>query len=319
MRIEPVDFADPGDRLSSLHAIVAAHEPPGPVSSLHRFSVIAQRGWSSEPSEVVVARLDGEVAGGFVMWLPKTDNTHLAHLRFFAVHPARLRRGVGSALLEHALVRAEANGRRLLLAEALAEGPGAAFARAHGFQPTGTQARRVLDVTKADLRPEPYGSAYELDRWRGPAPEEYVDDIARLNEAMNDAPTDEMDIEGQRWDRDRVRALEANWREAGQATYTTVARHRETGRLAGFTQLNTEGGRISPWGRQTDTAVLREHRGHRLGLAVKVANTAWFIESEPQVRTIATWNAVTNSRMIAINERMGFRLLDIWHEWERKL
>ena len=65
--------------------------------------------------------------------------------------------------------------------------------------------------------------------------------------------------------------------------------------------------------------MLRPHRGHRLGMALKAANLLWLREREPGVKRIVTWNADSNSHMIEINERLGFRPLDRWHEWQLHL
>ena len=39
-------------------------------------------------------------------------------------------------------------------------------------------------------------------------------------------------------------------------------------------------------------------------------------ELEPEVRRVVTWNAGSNAYMIGINERLGYRILDRWHEWQ---
>jgi hypothetical protein len=38
------------------------------------------------------------------------------------------------------------------------------------------------------------------------------------------------------------------------------------------------------WAAQEDTSVLTEHRGHRLGLAMKADLLAWLAEAEPQLQ-----------------------------------
>ncbi|GAA1017142.1 N-acetyltransferase [Acrocarpospora pleiomorpha] len=323
MDIERLDYADPGDRLHSFHAIAAADEEPGPVSSFPRFAVVAEHGWVAQPGETYVARLDSQIVGGVAVHFPGPDNAHAALLRIFHVGSAHRRQGIGTALLEHAIARARAHDRQVIFAEARPDSPGGAFAREHGFEAASAQARRILDLTAVDWNAYEKGVAslspdYILDRWQDAAPDDLVDDAATLMAAMNDAPTDGMDVEPIRWDAARVRTFEAGWAKAQQTAYTTVARHRATGHAVGFTRIiadNTPDG----WGRQTDTAVLREHRGHHLGLIMKQANTTWFHNQEPTATRIITWNAVTNARMIAINERLGYQLLDVWNEWQLSL
>ncbi|GAA0401054.1 N-acetyltransferase [Acrocarpospora corrugata] len=318
MDIERLDYADPGDRLHAFHAIAAAH-PPGPVSSFARFAVVAQSGWVAERSETYLARLDGQVVGGVTVRFPGSENTHIATLPIFLVAAAQRRRGIGSALLDHAADRARADNRTILLAEGTAE----AFAQARGFKAVSAQARRLLDLTAVDWAAyraagAALDPAYVLDRWQDAAPDDLVDDAAALMSAMNDAPVDDMDIEPARWNAARIRAFEAGWRRGEQIAYTTVARHRATGRAVGLTRLIVDHTRDG-WARQTDTAVLRDHRGHGLGLQMKYANTLWFHEREPTTTRIVTWNALTNAPMIAINERMGYTVMDVQTEWQLPL
>jgi hypothetical protein len=62
-------------------------------------------------------------------------------------------------------------------------------------------------------------------------------------------------------------------------------------------------------GYQLITAVIREHRGHRLGLLLKTAMLERLAVAEPALERIVTGNAVGNQWMIAINEQLGYRLL----------
>jgi hypothetical protein len=60
------------------------------------------------------------------------------------------------------------------------------------------------------------------------------------------------------------------------------------------------------------TVVTRPHRGHRLGLLLKVAMLDLLARREPQIRQIVTWNAESNRHMAAINETLGYRVMDRW-------
>ena len=70
---------------------------------------------------------------------------------------------------------------------------------------------------------------------------------------------------------------------------------------------------------QHDTSVLREHRGHRLGLLLKAEMMRWLAEQEPQIAAIDTWNAETNDHMIAVNERLGYRVMGRELAFQRRL
>jgi RimJ/RimL family protein N-acetyltransferase len=67
---------------------------------------------------------------------------------------------------------------------------------------------------------------------------------------------------------------------------------------------------IPDWGFQMLTAVTREHRGHRLGLLVKIAMLELLAAEEPQVERIETFNAESNGHMIAVNEALGYTVVD---------
>jgi ribosomal protein S18 acetylase RimI-like enzyme len=84
-------------------------------------------GWAffkegDDPGDVLVAELDGEVAGyvrlGRATPLPASD--HVVVVNGFAVDPARQRQGVGRALLEAALRETAARGARRLTLRVLA-------------------------------------------------------------------------------------------------------------------------------------------------------------------------------------------------------
>ena len=70
---------------------------------------------------------------------------------------------------------------------------------------------------------------------------------------------------------------------------------------------------------QADTAVARSHRGHRLGLLLKIDMMRWLAEAEPQVEVIETWNNVDNDFMINVNEALGYRLSQVYATYELNL
>ena len=73
------------------------------------------------------------------------------------------------------------------------------------------------------------------------------------------------------------------------------------------------------FGGQYDTSVVRAHRGHRLGLLLKIEMLRWLGDAEPQLRVLDTWNAATNSHMIAVNERLGYSVIGEGLEWQKHL
>ncbi|WP_432931727.1 N-acetyltransferase family protein [Microbispora sp. CA-135349] len=344
MRVAPVendaeqeedDPSGPAGRspLGGLHAVARFCDRPGPVMSWRHFAASVCGGSEGERAEAWVARDDGrtvgdqtaggDVAGGYILYFPQDDNTHLAVLRLMT-HPGRRREGIGAALLDHAIGRARGEGRRVLIAEASADGPATAFAKARGFSPASTETRLVLDLRTADwsglellrARAVRHATGYSLERWAGPTPDDLLGDMARLSEGMNDEPLGDLAMEDRRWTADRVRAREEMLARAGQRTYTMIARHSGSGQPAGFTQLVVDAERPEGWARQSATTVLAPHRGRRLGLVLKLANITWFRACEPSVERVITWNSVANPHMLAINEAMGFEVFDTWYQWQ---
>ena len=69
-------------------------------------------------------------------------------------------------------------------------------------------------------------------------------------------------------------------------------------------------------GLQADTAVSRAHRGHRLGLLLKIDMMRWLAEAEPQLEVLETWNNADNRFMISVNEALGYRLSETYATYE---
>jgi GNAT superfamily N-acetyltransferase len=317
MRIVQWDGRDPAMIDACYDVLQAEHacdDPLGPPMSRGRV-----RAWlmhQDEPAEVWAA--EGETAGSVEGWyrlrLPDKENRDRAGLGL-SVHPAARRRGLGTALLHHAAARAADHGRSVLGSWAFQDSPGAAFARRFGATPGLVDARRVLTLGKipagriASLRAQAAQAAagYSLVTWDGRTPDEYLDGFAAILNAANDMPTDP-GIEDEVWDAARVREYDDIREQRGRHVYSVAAVHDATGALAALTDVEADLD-APEWGHQLLTAVLREHRGHRLGLLVKTAMLEWLATAEPQLERIDTGNAAVNQWMIAINEQLGYELL----------
>jgi GNAT superfamily N-acetyltransferase len=283
-------------------------------------------GWDEEPYLSAVARLrpGGPVVAVLTVHLPEWDNTHLGSVDV-VVDPAYRRQGLGRALFDVGVAKVRAAGRRLLLSTTVKDSPGVEFLAAMGMRPAYLEAYRRLELASADWaqldvehrRAQERATAYELVRVPTPSPESMLPQLAVVTGAINDAPTGELDIEDEKYSEERVRAYERAQLHRYRL-YRVVARERSSGQLAGHTVMVVDVER--PWyADQHDTSVLQAHRGHRLGLLLKIEMLRWLAEAEPQVRIVDTANAADNQHMIAINERLGFRLLRYTQEWQRDL
>jgi RimJ/RimL family protein N-acetyltransferase len=177
---------------------------------------------------------------------------------------------------------------------------------------------KIAPALVRSLRQEAERAApgYSLVHWTGPVPEELLGPVANVMNAYADAPRGE-DVEPEDWDAERVRERENYWIQAGVLRgYGVAALHDATGEMAAYTALAVDP-EAPEWGYQQLTAVTRQHRGHRLGLLVKTAMLELLAEAEPELKFIATGNAAANEHMIAVNERLGYEVVEPgWQVYE---
>ena len=288
-----------------------ADDPEVPVMPPRVFKGWLQAGFTGEPRETWLLEDAAGIGGWYLLELPDRDNGHLSFLEI-QVAPGRRRHGRGTALLRHAAGRAIADGRRLLSGYAYAGSAGEAFARAAGAAAGQNEIRRVMDTgalspeRRADLRDAALvaSAGYSLVSWAGPTPAEHLDQVAALNRAGEDAPRDASHQE-LLWDGARVRAIDQRTQLYGTRAYTIMARHDTTGEPAGLTVVEV-GPEPAGWGFQALTAVAREHRGHRLGLRLKLAMLERLAREESPLKRIVTSTGETNGHMISINETLGY-------------
>ncbi len=107
--------------------------------------------------------------------------------------------------------------------------------------------------------------------------------------------------------------------QAGRRTTYATAAVAPDGSLAGNTELSISEQMVRGGAAQSGTLVLPDHRGHRLGLAMKVANHRWTQSHDRAERLLHTWNAQDNTHMIGVNDRLGYRPVEYADGWQRKL
>jgi len=337
LRIVPVD---PHDReaFDAWHAAYLAAElaaEPGVSSPLTLEELRAQlqdtgtRRWNGGWSGLV----DGRVVVAGWMDTPLLDNRDRAELSVHVVPDAR-RRGYGTAMAVSMERAARDRGRTVLVAETAwpyagsADGTGQAgaeFARSLGFELALGDVKRVLELPVPDgllddlaAEAAPHHASYTLRSWAGPVPVDLVDGWAALTSTLGtEAPTGELQVEPEHVDPAVVREAEAVLARQGRTKCNTVALD-PAGVVVAFTDIATtvhEPDRAYQWG----TLVRRDARGHRLGLAVKVANLRLLQRSCPDVRRLTTWNAEVNGHMVGVNERLGFAPIARLGEFQKRL
>jgi GNAT superfamily N-acetyltransferase len=260
------------------------------------------------------------------------------------VLPEWRRQGVGSALFDELERHALADGRRTCVVYSVSpDAPGERLAAPTGFGsvPLGNPevrfllgrgyrleqiergSRLALPVDRGLL--ERYlsdaaaiaGPDYAVRTWVGPVPGELREDLALLYTRMStDAPSAGLEEPEDAWSVERLLELEGERAASPRTFLTAAAVHLPTGRLVGYTELSVppEFGRSVT---QEDTLVLREHRGHRLGMLLKAANLQLLAAAIPGHTAVITFNAEENRHMLSVNEALGFVPMGYEGAWKR--
>jgi GNAT superfamily N-acetyltransferase len=317
------------------YAVLAAGEAldrPDPATWLPgELRAALERGSSTELVHLVLARRDDVPVGVAEVRFSLQDNTHVATVHV-VVHPRHRRQRIGTQLFAVALDLTRAGGRTSVrvgvdrpVEHDEATWPGSVAAARWGFSAGQVDARRQLalpvpaerlEALEAQAREHARG--YVVRSYAGPVPDADLEAMARLTSRMStDAPMGDLVVEPEVWDGDRIREVEAERGAQGRHQWLAVAQAPD-GELVAYTVVvrsDHEPERLL----QLDTLVLREHRGHRLGLLVKLACLRLAVAENPQAQRISTWNAVSNSPMVAVNEAMGYVLDELIAEFEAPL
>lgn len=278
-------------------------------------------------------RVRGRLVNVGLIRTPLLDNRARADLAVHTV-PGERRRGHATAMIRHLERVARERGRTVLGGEttwsydAGADGRGESgpeFARSVGFDLALGDVKRELQLPVAEEQlaelaadAAPHHAAYTLRSWVGPVPEELLVGWAALTATlMTEAPQGDLEVEEESSDPALVREAEDMIAKQGRTKYNTVALD-PTGEVVAYSDVAVtthEPSAAYQWG----TLVRRDARGHRLGLAVKVANLRLVQHAQPGVRRLVTFNAEVNTHMVAVNERLGYRPVARLGEFQKRL
>jgi RimJ/RimL family protein N-acetyltransferase len=137
------------------------------------------------------------------------------------------------------------------------------------------------------------------------------------NQTAVDAPTGDIEFEAQGRTPEIRKRTFARDRESGVQTMETVAIADDRDVVAVTTLRIPEDDSGVMF--QGTTIVAREHRGHRLGLAIKAANLQAAQRAFPGRKAVHTSNRETNASMVSINERLGFRPVELHVQFMREV
>ncbi|SDL17537.1 Acetyltransferase (GNAT) family protein [Glycomyces sambucus] len=334
--LDPADDRAVTGAIALKEAVRAADAPeyPRPVEQSLRAALLHPRPGLDVAHWTAIE--DGGTIGYLSVSLFTDDNPHLAAAELM-VHPDHRRRGHGAALLRRCIDFAAANGRTAIVLRTptrWSDGPprpeaGAKFLEDNGFAVSFVNVRSRLHLSALEPEAEQRlwarsvaasGPDYELRTWTGPAPDDLFASLCRLDaKRRTEIPMGDMQLEAEAVDLGRAREKEDVLAAVHQVPVKAAAVHRTTGRVAAFTDLRAFEDPDTAHAFQDLTIVDPAHRGHRLGLLVKLANLRQTRRRFPQIKEIWAENADVNERMIAINTALGFRTVDAVSVYQRKL
>jgi mycothiol synthase len=233
------------------------------------------------------------------------------------------RRGVGGQLARPVIDTAAAEGRSSLVGSTFDSVPaGAAFALRLGAR--AARVNRTSELRMSDVDWDLVQSwidagrtralGYSLDSWDGPFPDELAGDAAAFHHLVQAKPRDDLDTADVVLRADHVVELDRALVEAGRQRWTIFVRDR-SGRCVGGTEVTFE-----PWDAtvalQQNTAIGEAHRGRGLAKWVKASMLDRIRRERPEVERVRTSNAFSNAPMLAINNTLGFTIIEARTEWQ---
>ena len=268
--------------------------------------------------ERIVAFDDGQaVAIGHLELTRDPANATLAILEITPVHS-----DASTHVLSELLRMARADGRTSVIAWGDCTPETDAFWTELGAELRSTEQESDLDMVSVDAELmgrwiDAAPADIDLVYWQGRCPDEHIDALVATANAMNEAPTDDLEIEDAVFDAATLRA-DFDARDACGADYLGILALSIDGSAAGATEVLVNRHRPAySW--QWNTVVLPAYRGRGIGRWMKAAMWRRLRADTPEVAMLRTGNAQSNAAMLAINNEMGFRPSHLMGCWQADL
>lgn len=233
-----------------------------------------------------------------------------------------VRRDASRVVLGELLRVARADGRTSVIAWGDCTPEANAFWTGLGAELRFTEQESDLDMASVDAEMmgrwiDAAPDGIDLVHRAGRCPEEHIHALVATANAMNDAPTDDLEIEDAVFDAAILRA-DFDARDACGIDYLGILAIGADGSVAGATEVFVN--RFRPafaW--QWNTVVLPAYRGQGIGRWMKAAMWQRLRADAPEMATLRTGNAESNAAMLAINNEMGFQPSHLMGCWQADL
>lgn len=321
MDIVEVDLRDDGELRAFWEVEQAAVRSAFPFQLLRTYEALTML---REPNPyrrriLLAAREGGATVGTADIGMSVGDNEHLGDLEI-TVLPGHQRRGIGRSLYDASRARCLAEGRTSGVGEANvadgdadADGPAYAFAAAMGATSVHQETHLVLDLPASPPTPAP-AADWEVLTWLNHCPQEYAAAYCLMRTQMeNDVPRGELDYEPFVFDEERLRVGEARTAKL-YVQVVAAARRVCDGAFGGYSLVFLANGERHA--QQDDTLVMPQHRGHRLGMRLKLATLEIVQRDHPERTTLHTWTAPDNQAMQRTNRDFGYLPVERMHEMQ---
>lgn len=330
IQIQPFDVnAAPEEVRRGLYRVVSAVERedfPDDEPSPYEFRVFR---WQqmSKPHEMVdrfYVEDDGDVAAYLVFtWWPQDDPTN-SYVRI-EVHPDNRQKGIGRALMTHAVERLSDEGAEKVIVDVVDGRPWEEALGRWGFRKSLGDKRSRLYMADLDLglmdawirRASERAGDYELIHFQGSVPDEYLEAWSRVQNVMNTAPLEDLELADFDMTPEKWRAEEEGIAARGDTFLAIGAVHRPSGEFGGFTDVFVNEFHAQQ-AYQHDTGVDPAHRNRGLGRWIKAEMAKRLVRDFPEVNRIDTWNAGSNAAMLSINVEMGFKPVQFSNAWQAR-
>lgn len=299
---------------------------PWPAWEVSRNALVAD---NPEYDTSLIGAFDGDAMVGSVMLLaPVNENLHTCSLNVYVV-PARRREGIGSRLAAHVEEKASSLGRTTLQSEGYVPpgetGPAELFAAARGYEVASREGFKELTLSDYQSRRAELVAAvgdasddYTFVTFDTVCPEEHIASFGRLlGMLMSEIPLGDLDLSDSEWTPERLRAAEQRCVGIGRHILAVLAIAPD-GSVAGSSDVRINEADPSH-GQIGITLVDPAHRGHRLGMSLKIASHDLAIATYPECATVDTCNAEVNEHMNAVNEALGYRSIETLLELQKRL